>query len=190
MSKTMSLPSCSTGVKGTMLGGCLIGGSGPSICAELGLGNRRIPTARADPMMNRAPENDRDTCIITIPISKDVWSVSPRARGRNSTSCLARLGAQAGGAQPGARDEQVHRQDDPAMPVGRVGTTTAARSGHRSARGLARKTQLVTTRGARRTGPLPPGDLRNHRRMNEIVGTIKEARSRVRNWSRRLFATY
>ena len=56
VSKTMSLPSCSTGVSGTMLGGCLSGGSGPTICPELGLGNRSIPTARADPMMNRAPE--------------------------------------------------------------------------------------------------------------------------------------
>jgi hypothetical protein len=43
-----------------------------------------------------------------------------------SVSSVARLLARAGRAQPGARDERVHRQDDPAMrttgtPVGRVG---------------------------------------------------------------------
>ena len=67
--------------------------------------------------------------------------------------------------------------------------TTAARSGHRSARGPARRAHLVTACGARRTGPLPPGHLRTHRRMNEIVETINEPRSRVGDSSRRVFAT-
>ena len=41
-------------------------------------------------------------------------------------SCADRLEARAGRAQPGARDERVHRRDDPAMrttgtPLGRIG---------------------------------------------------------------------
>jgi hypothetical protein len=47
----------------------------------------------------------------------------------------------------------------------------------------------VTTRRARRTGPLPPGHLRTHRRMNEIIETITEARSRVGDLSRPARAT-
>jgi hypothetical protein len=73
----------------------------------------------------------------------------------------ARLGARAGRAQPGARDERVHRRGAPAMrttgaPVGRVGrprrlNRCVIRHGDRSGQpGSSR-------RGARRTGPLPTG---------------------------------
>ena len=67
--------------------------------------------------------------------------------------------------------------------------TTAARSGHRLARGRERRAHLVTACGARRPGPLPPGHLRTHRRMKETVETINETRSRNGDSSRRVFAT-
>ena len=67
--------------------------------------------------------------------------------------------------------------------------TTAARSGHRLARGRERRAHLVTACGARRPGPLPPGHLRTHRRMKETVETMNETRSRNGDSSRRVFAT-
>src|SRR3954453_11993595 len=60
----MSLPSCSTGVSGTMFGVCVGGGTGPKICPELGLGNRRIPPASAHAMVTRGPAKTR--CILTF----------------------------------------------------------------------------------------------------------------------------
>jgi hypothetical protein len=51
----------------------LIGGStGSKICPELGLGNMSIPTASAEPTMNRAQESDRCTFIWLIHLS---WGV-------------------------------------------------------------------------------------------------------------------
>src|ERR1700758_2522620 len=96
----MSLPSCSTGVNGTTFGGFLGGGSGPIDCAELGLGNRRIPVARADPMTTRAPAPSLYFFIIEplrILRSKDVGSSAPGERGQVlSVFSAARLGARAG----------------------------------------------------------------------------------------------
>ena len=163
MSKTMSLPSCSTGVNGTRLGGCLIEGSGASF-AELALGNRSIPTARAEPMMTRARTIDTQFLILEVLRilgSKNVGSRAPGEGGpAKSVASGARLGARAGRARP-ARDGRVHRRGDPAMRT--TGRRWAASGDHggsiRASFGTETEVESTARHGARarRTGPLPTG---------------------------------
>ena len=100
-----------------MLGGCLIGGSGPSNLRRAGFGEQEHPDGERG---SDDPASGNESILFheQAPQSKNVWSLASGARGLAMlVSSGARLGARAGLAQPGARDGRLCRRDDPEIPA-------------------------------------------------------------------------